>query len=133
MFNRFATLGLRLAAVVGHSSGEIAAAYAAGGLSLKQAIIISYYRGYVTAKQTLNGTMAAIGLGAIDVAPYLETIQGVVVACENSPSSTTISGDSKQVDKVIAAIKEATPEILARKLKVDMAYHSRKSSTNPVQ
>jgi acyl transferase domain-containing protein len=126
IFNRFAALGLRPTAVVGHSSGEIAASYAAGGLSLEQAMILAYYRGYVTAQQTLNGAMAAIGLGATEVAPYLELVEGVVMACENSPSSTTISGDAEQVDKVVATIKAASPDTLARRLKVDMAYHSRK-------
>ncbi len=124
-WNRYKALGIKAAAVVGHSSGEIAAAYAAGGLSLKQAVISAYYRGYVTTRQTRSGAMAAVGLGEADVLPFLAAVPGVVVACENSPNSTTISGDSEQVDKVIAAIKESSPDVLARKLKVDMAYHSR--------
>ncbi len=104
---------------------EIAAAYAAGGLSLEQAVVSAYYRGYVTTRQTRSGAMAAVGLGEADVLPFLAAVPGVVVACENSPNSTTISGDSEQVDKVIVAIKESSPDVLARKLKVDMAYHSR--------
>ena len=110
--------------MVGHSSGEIAAAYAAGALSVSEAMIAAYYRGYVTQEQKLIGGMAAIGLGSNDTSKYLT--DGVVIACENSPSSTTISGDIDALNKVIETIKAQNPDILARQLKVDMAYHSRK-------
>lgn len=117
------------AAVVGHSSGEIAAAYAAGGLSLKQAMVLSYYRGYVAARNERDdGAMAAVGLGEEALAPYLEGHSGVVMACYNSPQSTTISGDGAQVDQIVASIKAAEPDVLARRLVVDQAYHSRKLS-----
>jgi acyl transferase domain-containing protein len=68
--------------------------------------------------------MAAIGLGASDVSRFLQP--GVCVACENSPSSTTISGDSKAVQQALASVQLEYPEVLARTLKVDVAYHSRK-------
>lgn len=123
LFNKFASLGLAPTSVVGHSSGEIAAAYAAGFISMEEAIIIAYYRGYVTKEQTLVGGMAAVGMGAIDVSEHL--CDGVVLACENSPSSSTISGDADKVDQVVEAIKEKMPDMFARKLKVNMAYHSR--------
>lgn len=67
--------------------------------------------------------MVAIGLGADAVSKFLE--EGVVIACENSPKSVTLSGDAEQLNKVVASIKESKPDILARTLKVDMAYHSR--------
>jgi len=68
--------------------------------------------------------MAAIGFGREDVSEYL--IDGVTIACENSPQSTTISGDSDKIDSVIANIKSRHPDLLARKLRVEMAYHSGK-------
>ncbi|EON95815.1 putative polyketide synthase protein [Phaeoacremonium minimum UCRPA7] len=122
LVNAFRRRGITPDAVVGHSSGEIAAAYAAGALSIREAIIISYYRGYVTKQQQLKGGMAAIGLGANAVRPYL--VDGVVVAAENSPHSSTISGDLEKVEEVIEVIKKENPDVLARKLQVDMAYHS---------
>jgi len=126
LFNRYAALGLAPTAVVGHSSGEIAAAYAAGYISMDEAIIVAYYRGYVTTKQTRDGAMAAVGLGAHDLSEFLR--EGVVLACENSPQSSTISGDRAKVLEVVEAIKKKLPETLARPLKVDIAYHSRKSA-----
>ena len=119
-----ATWSITPSAVVGHSSGELAAAYAAGALSAKDAIVAAFYRGQVckTAKKT--GGMAAVGLGKEDVSPYLAS--GVRVACENSDSSVTLSGDLDVLEKVMAKIKEARPDVLVRKLQVEMAYHSRK-------
>lgn len=115
--------GITPAAVVGHSSGEIAAAYASGTLTADTAIVIAYYRGQITKKQTRRGRMAAIGMSREQVTPYL--VKGVVIACENSPSSTTISGDEEQVAAVVTEIKSKQPEVFARHLKVEMAYHSR--------
>ena len=119
-----ARCGIRPDAVIGHSSGEIAAAYATGALSLSEAIIVAYYRGYITKKQKLVGGMAAIGLDMDATSEFL--IDGVVIACQNSPNSTTISGNLLELEKVVGAIKMQRPDVLARQLKVDMAYHSRK-------
>lgn len=123
LFNKLQAAGVRPAAVVGHSSGEIAAAYATGAISFEAAIISAYYRGFVTTQQALEGAMAAVGLGRQDASKFLN--DGVVVACENSPSSVTISGDKVKVLEVIAKVKSESPDTLARLLKVDMAYHSR--------
>lgn len=112
-------------AVVGHSSGEIAAAYAGGALTAKEAIIAAFYRGYVCKTAQRVGGMAAIGMGKTEVEKYL--LSGVRVACENSSSSVTISGDLDALEKTMSTIKIQNPDILARKLQVEMAYHSRKS------
>lgn len=120
--------GVGPAAVIGHSSGEIAAAYACGAMTMREAIICAYLRGLATKKQHgAAGAMAAVGLGADEVRLLLP--EGVVVACENSPSSTTLSGDAEGIDDVIRALKKdaSGQEIFARRLHVDKAYHSRKS------
>jgi acyl transferase domain-containing protein len=123
LFNKYAALGVIPDTVVGHSSGEIAAAYAAGYISMEEAIVAAYYRGFVTKNATLKGAMAAVGMGASELDKYM--IKGVVLACENSPSSSTISGDREKVLEVVEAIKRDSPETFVRPLKVDMAYHSR--------
>lgn len=92
-------------------------------MSIYEALVVAYYRGYVTQQQKFNGGMAAIGLDSNAVSKFLE--DGVVVACENSPSSTTISGDLDQLENVLKNIKVHKPDVMARQLKVDMAYHSR--------
>lgn len=122
LIDTLAAVGVLPAAVVGHSSGEIAAAYAAKALTAAEAIVVAHYRGCVAAKQQRKGRMAAVGLGLDDVQAFLES--GVVVACENSPKSVTISGDADAVDRVIARVHEAQPDVMARALTVDKAYHS---------
>ncbi|KAF4627893.1 hypothetical protein G7Y89_g10264 [Cudoniella acicularis] len=115
-------LGIRPAGVVGHSSGEMAAAFAAGKLTSSEAIIAAYYRGIVSGNITRHGKMAAIGMGWDETSGFL--IDGVVIACENSPSSVTISGDEAPLDEVLTSIRAARPDVLARALKIDRAYHS---------
>ena len=96
-------------------------------MSTYEALVVAYYRGFVTQQQKLTGGMAAIGLDTNAVSNFLK--DGVVIACENSPSSTTISGDLDQLEKVVENIRFQKPNVLARQLKVDIAYHSRKSCT----
>jgi acyl transferase domain-containing protein len=110
--------------VVGHSSGEIAAAYAAGALGMKEALLISYYRGIATSELRRPGGMGAIGLGRHDLNSLL--VGNAVLACENSRSSVTISGDLAAVEASLDRVSQMRPEVLARKLKVDRAYHSGK-------
>ncbi|KAM7215616.1 hypothetical protein V8F06_009003 [Rhypophila decipiens] len=120
--------GIVPAAVIGHSSGEIAAAYASGALTMEGAIVCAYLRGKVVATAAkrrtiaIPGAMAAVGLGATDVRHYL--VDGVVVACENSPSSTTLSGDKDKIVQVMREMEQDRPGVFTRRLQVDMAYHS---------
>ncbi|KAF3763946.1 hypothetical protein M406DRAFT_85351 [Cryphonectria parasitica EP155] len=114
--------GISPSSVVGHSSGEIAAAYAAGALSKESAILTAYYRGIVTEEVTTTGGMAAVGLGRTTVEPFLKP--GVVIACENSPSSVTLSGDSGVLDEVVSIVRQEFPDAAVRALRVDCAYHS---------
>ena len=118
--------GISPAAVVGHSSGEVAAAYACGALTLQEAIVIAYLRGLAFTKQQIRpGIMAAVGLGREAVKPYL--VNGAVIACENSPASITLSGDTDKVDAIVERIKHGFPDVFVRRLQVEMAFHSRKS------
>nr|ALQ32761.1 putative polyketide synthase [Fusarium aywerte] len=119
----FASLGVVPYAVVGHSSGEIAAAYAAKGLTAREGIVIAWQRGLAAREQKRPGAMAAIGLGRNEVQKFLPEPQ-VVMACENSPRSVTISGDADAVQSAVEVVQKEHPGITARLLKVDKAYHS---------
>jgi acyl transferase domain-containing protein len=122
LVNLLQSWGISPSAVVGHSSGEIAAAYAAGAFNMDTAIRIAFYRGFVANVINRKGSMAAIGLGRNVVEPYLTS--GVVLACENSGGSVTISGDEDVVQNTIAKILIDSPDALARRLKVEIGYHS---------
>lgn len=131
--------GIRPAAVTGHSSGEIAAAYAAGFISFEAAVAIAYHRGRMIPilKESfprLEGAMMAVGGAKEDMQPLIDTVnstpeldqngQQIRVACYNSPSSLTISGDSAGITALETIIRENQPETFNRKLQVDVAYHS---------
>jgi acyl transferase domain-containing protein/threonine dehydrogenase-like Zn-dependent dehydrogenase len=114
--------------VTGHSSGEIAAAYAVGALSMKDAMSVAYYRG-VVASQLLNdnqtkGAMMAVGMSPEEIQPYLDRFPSgqLVVACINSPSSVTISGDVTAIDALAETLKDQP--VFSRRLEVGVAYHS---------
>jgi acyl transferase domain-containing protein len=124
LINLLQHLGIVPAAVVGHSSGEIAAAYAAGAIGMKEALLISHYRGAATSISTHPGAMGAVGLGRQDAERLL--IGDAVIACENSRSSVTISGNVNDVEASLRNISQLRPGVLARTLKVDKAYHSSK-------
>ncbi|CAG9992168.1 unnamed protein product, partial [Clonostachys byssicola] len=133
------SFGLRPAKVVGHSSGEIAAAYCAGALSRHSAWKIAYLRGLLAARLTstspdntnnVKGSMMALGLPAAEANKYLERVadqlgsKRLVVACINSPLNVTISGEESHIDHLKTLLDAASSGIFARKLKVSVAYHS---------
>ncbi|KAF3481104.1 uncharacterized protein GIQ15_03863 [Arthroderma uncinatum] len=114
--------------VVGHSSGEIAAAYCAGKIGREAAWRVAYYRGIVSSiKYPTKGAMLAVGASQHDLAPYVEQIHRIlpgelIIACYNSPMNSTISGDESKVDALKALLD--TNNIFTRKLAVGNAYHS---------
>ncbi|KIA75874.1 polyketide synthase [Aspergillus ustus] len=114
--------GIAPSSVIGHSSGEIAAAYAARGLTAEAAIMVAYHRGDSLRKIQKRGGMAAVGRGREAVTPYL--MDGVIIACENSSQSLTLSGDYDKLTQIVDKIKEDDPDTLCRLLRVDKAYHS---------
>ncbi|GAB0137267.1 t1pks [Epichloe bromicola] len=116
--------GITPAATVGHSSGEIAAAYAASLLTHRDAIKLAYVRGISSAAVPKQGAMMAAGISRHDAQIYLEKVApgSAVVSCVNSPSSVTLSGDVDAIDDLETMI--SADGRFARKLKVTTAYHS---------
>nr|ADA79525.1 polyketide synthase [Delitschia winteri] len=114
--------------VTGHSSGEIGSAYAAGALSADDAMLVSYARGVASSAlaegRTVDGTMAAVGMSKEDILPILSGLtQGKAgVACSNSPSSITVSGDKAAIEELQSILEEK--KIFNRRLVVEVAYHS---------
>ena len=111
-------------AVLGHSSGEIAAAFAAGALSLSSCMAIAYHRGELASKLAGRGAMVAIGATVAEVTSLLEKVVSgeAVIACINGPSLITASGDVAAVDSLQTLATDAN--YFVRRLKIDIAYHS---------
>ncbi|KAF9888949.1 hypothetical protein FE257_008118 [Aspergillus nanangensis] len=121
--------GIRFSVVIGHSSGEIAAAYAAGLLNKKDAMGISYYRGHLAhlARGDLGkrGGMIAASMSfnsAVELCSTKHFKGRITVAASNAPSSVTLSGDQDAIVEVKQHLDGNN--IQARILQVDTAYHS---------
>nr|QEG79217.1 polyketide synthase 8407 [Alternaria oxytropis] len=117
---------------IGHSSGEIAAAYASSAISRESAWMIAYFRGLAVAiTQTLSpshGAMIAVQ-APLDAWKHImdeknaeDPNDPIVIACCNSPTSFTLSGSHDTIHQLAAALKEAKIEVHV--LKIDVAYHS---------
>jgi acyl transferase domain-containing protein len=119
--------GISPSSVVGHSSGEIAAAYAAGFLTAEDAIKIAFFRGEA-AKQLQQAQneavgMLAVGIGAEEVVPYIGELSSTVqIACYNSAKSVTLSGKASDLEIVKSRLQADSH--FARALQVNLAYHS---------
>ncbi|EJT70750.1 hypothetical protein GGTG_11773 [Gaeumannomyces tritici R3-111a-1] len=117
--------GVRFTAVVGHSSGEIAALYAAGILTMGDAIRIAYYRGKY-AHLAGKGSMLAAGLSwdaALELCRSDRRFKGRVwPAAKNSPSSVTLSGDVEAIQEMNQELQRL--KVFSRPLHTDKAYHS---------
>ena len=123
--------GVTPTAVIGHSSGEIAAGYCIGGLSRESAWKIAYYRGVVTASLVESskdsGSMLAVGVSEANIKPYLDRIDNkgrdLTVGCINSPQNVTVSGSVDLLASLQKLLEE--DEVFTRRLGVNVAYHSR--------
>ncbi|MBD3007079.1 acyltransferase domain-containing protein [Streptomyces sp. 5-10] len=122
----WAEYGVRPAAVVGHSQGEIAAAVVAGALSLEDGAKVVALRSRALRRLAGGGAMASLALGHAQAEELLtglgERAAAVVVAVVNGPESTVVSGPPEQVAAAVAACQEAGER--ARMIEVDYASHS---------
>ncbi len=121
--------GVTFNTVVGHSSGEIAAAYAAGILSASDAMRVAYYRGFhlnlTQGPEGKQGAMMAAGMTFDDAQELcrLDDFNGrLCVAASNSSNSVTLSGDVDAIEEAKEVLE--AEEKFTRRLKVDKAYHS---------
>ncbi|KAI0151716.1 polyketide synthase-like protein [Xylariaceae sp. FL1272] len=113
-------------AVVGHSSGEIAAAYSAGLINASEAIITAYLRGYAVEQLTTEGAMVAVAMtyhAAKDIIHQHGLKNDVTIACINAPSNITLSGSQSGIDRLLVVLEDTG--VSARRLRTGgRAYHS---------
>lgn len=127
------SFGIQPAVGFRHSSGEITAAYATGGLSRFSAVKIAYYRGLLSSQLASRKTdlsMIAVGTSHRNVLLYIGRLElelqvgqlEVSVGCVNSPQSVTLSGKVEQLEILRQWLEEDS--IFARLLRVPISYHS---------
>jgi acyl transferase domain-containing protein/NADPH:quinone reductase-like Zn-dependent oxidoreductase/NADP-dependent 3-hydroxy acid dehydrogenase YdfG/acyl carrier protein len=114
--------GVRPAAVVGHSQGEIAAAHLAGALDLSDAARVVALRARAIRRLAGRGGMASVPLPSAEVAESLAGWDGrIAVAANNSPLSTVVSGERGPLTELVNAYQERG--VRARLIPVDYASH----------
>ncbi|MBB5938430.1 type I polyketide synthase [Streptomyces zagrosensis] len=116
--------GIVPAMVLGHSVGEVAAAYSAGALTLAEAAQVITERSRVQAATAGTGRMAAVGLCAENAADEIATWDGALeIAAVNSPLDVTVAGDAEALAELGARLTDRG--VFFRDLELDYAFHSR--------
>ena len=127
-----AEFGISPRTVVGHSSGEIAAAYAARAISFEDAMTASYFRGKLTSEMLAGqsgtpGAMLAVGADPAIVDEHIAALGQehgrIRIACFNSPSSVTLSGDTTAIDR-LKELLDAEGTFNRKLMTNGAAYHS---------
>jgi NADPH:quinone reductase-like Zn-dependent oxidoreductase/malonyl CoA-acyl carrier protein transacylase/acyl carrier protein len=122
MYNLLLDENILPEAVLGHSAGEIAAAYAAGVYTLDEAVRVAITRGRLQASLAGRGSMLAVGLSRSDAVKMLADIQGVSIAAINDDNGVTLSGDTEEINKIDAVLQKM--QIFSKLLRVEVPYHS---------
>ncbi len=122
-------VGIRPSAIVGHSVGEIAAAFLSGGLSFEEACRVAYYRGHTMDRASSKGKMLAVGISEKELSHWCKLDDAIGIAAINGPASLTLSGDAQPLEALQQTLVEQG--IFAKLLAVEYAFHS--SHMDPVQ
>jgi myxalamid-type polyketide synthase MxaE and MxaD len=115
--------GINPDAVIGHSMGEVAAAFMAGTLTLDEAMRVICCRSKLLRRTAGRGAMAVVELSTAETEAVLAGFQEQLsVAVSNSPASTVISGDPAAVEQLLQTLEERG--VFCRPVRVDVASHS---------
>ncbi len=116
--------GIVPAAIVGHSLGEIAAAHAAGCLSLEDAVCVIYHRSRLLHRVAGQGAMLAIGLSSEAAQAELDALgdPSVSIAAINGPAQVTVAGATEGIERLQALLAERG--VFVRRLRVQVPFHS---------
>ena len=115
--------GIEPDAVIGHSMGEIAAAFVAGALSLDDAMRVICRRSKLLRRTAGRGAMAIVDLSTEETEGVLAGYEDrLSIAVSNSPTSTVISGDPAAIEQILQTLEERG--VFCRPVRVDVASHS---------
>jgi acyl transferase domain-containing protein/NADPH:quinone reductase-like Zn-dependent oxidoreductase/acyl carrier protein/NADP-dependent 3-hydroxy acid dehydrogenase YdfG len=116
--------GIQPAVVIGHSVGEVAAAWASGALTLEQAVQVIYQRSHYQGLTAGQGQMTAVAATVEQVSQWLDELDcpRVSIAGINSPSGVTLAGAVEEMERIEARLREEG--VRFKRLGLDYAFHS---------
>lgn len=115
--------GIVPAGVVGHSVGEVAGAYAAGTLTLEQAVAVIYHRSRGQHIATGKGKMLAVGVPLVRAEELIAPYGGrVSIGAVNGPATITLSGDTQPLQEIAARL--TAEDVFNKFLTVNVPFHS---------
>ncbi|MCB5363039.1 SDR family NAD(P)-dependent oxidoreductase [Pusillimonas sp. CC-YST705] len=124
--------GVKPAATMGHSVGEVAAAWACGALTLPDAVKVIFHRSRLQGLTKGSGRMSAVGLSGTETQTLIDELglsAQLTVAGMNSARGATVAGSVEGLDALEAEL--AARSVFHRRLDLDYAFHS--SSMDPVE
>jgi acyl transferase domain-containing protein/NADPH:quinone reductase-like Zn-dependent oxidoreductase/NAD(P)-dependent dehydrogenase (short-subunit alcohol dehydrogenase family)/acyl carrier protein len=107
---------------LGHSVGELGAAWACGALDLRTATCLSFHRSDIQQKAAGRGAMAALEIGVEEAASLCAELTDLSIAAINGDSSVALAGGHDAVDQAVERVAGAGR--FAKKMQVEVAYHS---------
>ncbi|MCI0557157.1 MAG: polyketide synthase dehydratase domain-containing protein, partial [Nitrososphaera sp.] len=117
--------GIEPDVVLGHSVGEVAAAYVSGALNLEDAVRVIFNRSRLQQRTAGQGAMLAVGLTFEEAENLIKGYEEQVsLGAVNSPSDVTLSGDADTLKEISESLEKK--EIFSRFLQVEVPYHSPK-------
>ncbi len=115
-------LGIQPSAVVGHSIGEVAAAYASGALTLEQAVLLIFHRSRIQFKATDKGRMLAAGLTTAEATSLIQGREDKVsIAAVNGPAMVSLAGDTDVIEQISEELEKK--DIFNRMLQINVPFH----------
>ncbi|HEC44649.1 MAG TPA: SDR family NAD(P)-dependent oxidoreductase [Bacteroides sp.] len=122
LFEMWKALGISPSAVVGHSIGEVPAAYASGALTLEQAVLLIFHRSRVQFKATDKGKMLAAGLTTEEATRLVQGREDKVsLAAVNGPAMVTLAGDTDVIEQISEELEKQ--DVFNRLLQINVPFH----------
>ncbi len=116
-------MGIEPVAIVGHSAGEVAAAYVAGALSFEDAITVIYHRARLQQRTTGEGHLLAVSIPEAEALELPAVREGLLhIAAVNSPASVALVGTQEHLDPVKQYFDGR--DVFARLVHGDVPFHS---------
>jgi len=119
--------GVKPSKVVGHSVGEVAAAYVAGAYTMEDAVKVIFHRSRLQETTGGHGRMVAVGLSEAEAKKAIgDRGDQVEVAVVNSPSLVTLAGDTEPLEEIVDELDKAGKFV--RWLRINYAFHTHQMS-----